>query len=196
LTEAAKEIFIIGGPNGAGKTTAATVLLPRFIRVQKYLNADEIAREIAPEAPDSAAFAAGRAMIERMREFVRIQQSFAFETTCSGKTYLPLLERCKSTGWRIVVIYFWLSTPEDAIARSSPGKQGWTRYPEGWIRRRYYSGIRNMLSLYLPLADEAEIYDNADAGRILIAEKRMSNGLLVRDLDRWSSLKEASAWNA
>ena len=53
-----------------------------------------------------------------------------------------------------------------------------------------------MLSLYLPLADEAEIYDNADAGRILIAEKRMSNGLLVRDLDRWSSLKEASAWNA
>ncbi|WP_157440028.1 hypothetical protein [Terracidiphilus gabretensis] len=48
----AKEIIIIGGPNGAGKTTAAKRFLPHVIRMRAFLNADEIARQIAPEDPE------------------------------------------------------------------------------------------------------------------------------------------------
>jgi predicted ABC-type ATPase len=93
-----KEIVIPDGPNGAGKTTAARILLPDFLELHPYLNADEIAREISPEDVDTAAFAAGRQMIERMRALVRGGQSFAFETTCSGKSYLRQLEQCKLGG--------------------------------------------------------------------------------------------------
>jgi predicted ABC-type ATPase len=65
-----KEIVILGGPNGAGKTTAARVLLPDFLDLHPFLNADEIARDLAPWDVDSAALAAGRRMIEQMRAFV------------------------------------------------------------------------------------------------------------------------------
>ena len=86
-----KEIVIIGGPNGAGKTTAARVILADFFRIHEFLNADEIAREIAPDNVESAALAAGRVMIERMRYLVQHGLSFDFETTCAGKSYLRLL---------------------------------------------------------------------------------------------------------
>jgi len=43
-----KEIVLIGGPNGAGKTTTARVLLPDFLDLHPFLNADDIARELAP----------------------------------------------------------------------------------------------------------------------------------------------------
>jgi predicted ABC-type ATPase len=67
LANDGKDIFILGGPNGAGKTTAAEVLLPRKLRIDAYLNADEIARQISPKDVEAAAFAAGRQMIEEMR---------------------------------------------------------------------------------------------------------------------------------
>ena len=85
-----KEIVLLGGPNGAGKTTAARVLLPEFFDLYPFLNADDIARGIAPGNVESAALAAGRQLIERMRALVRDGQSFALESTCSGRSYLRL----------------------------------------------------------------------------------------------------------
>lgn len=63
--------MILGGPNGAGKTTAARVLLPEFMELYRFLNADDIARALAPWDVESAAMAAGRLLIERMRALVR-----------------------------------------------------------------------------------------------------------------------------
>jgi predicted ABC-type ATPase len=187
-----KEIVILGGPNGAGKTTAARILLPEFLELHPFLNADEIARDISPLDVDAAAFAAGRQLIERMRVLVRGGRSFAFETTCSGKSYLRLLEQCKLDGWRITLIYLWLPAPEDAIARVARRvSQGGHQIPLDVIVRRYYSGISNMRNLYLPLADEAEIYDNTDWKRTLIAEKREGLALIVHDSERWARIEEA-----
>jgi predicted ABC-type ATPase len=89
-----RDIFILGGPNGAGKTTAAGVLLPEKLRIHAFLNADEIARELSPHNVEAVAFKAGRLLIERMRALVREGRSFAFETTCAGKSYLRLLKEC------------------------------------------------------------------------------------------------------
>jgi len=93
-----KDLVILGGPNGGGKTTAARVLLPEFYSERSYLNADEIAREVSPRNVESAAFSAGRILIARMRSFVRDGRGFTFETTFSGKSYLPLLRECKASG--------------------------------------------------------------------------------------------------
>ena len=49
--------------------------------------------------------------------------------------------------------------------------QGGHSIPEDVIRRRYPASIRNTRDFYLPVADEAETYDNSDMGRVLIAEK-------------------------
>lgn len=188
-----KDVVILGGPNGAGKTTAARVLLNEFFHLHLFLNADEIAREISPDDPDRAAIAAGRRMIELMRQFVRNGHSFGFETTCAGKSHLPLLQRCRQEGWRTRLLFFWLPSPEAAVIRVQQRvREGGHDVPAETIRRRFYAGIRNMLNLYLPLATDAEIYDNSDSGRVLIAEKRIGRVLVIRDTQRWAKLEEVS----
>jgi predicted ABC-type ATPase len=186
-----KEIVLIGGPNGAGKTTAARVLLKEFFHLRDYLNADEIAREIAPLNVESAALAAGRQLIEKMREFVRDSDSFAIETTCSGKSYLKLLKECQTTGWRIVLLYLWVPSPEYSIARVARRvSQGGHHIPDDVIRRRYQAGLWNMRHLYLPLADDARIYDNRDGALRLIARRAPGSFLKIADEEIWARIEE------
>ncbi len=187
-----KEIVLIGGPNGAGKTTSARVLIPALFDGREYLNADEIARRLAPDDVDSAAFAAGRALIERMRWLVAKGESFALETTCSGRSYVPLLRECKQQGWKISLLYLWLRSPQASMDRVSKRvSEGGHNIPSEAIQRRFRTGVANMLSFYLPLADEAEIYDNTDRRRILIAEKHRGE-LIVCEPGVWQLMKEAA----
>jgi predicted ABC-type ATPase len=111
------EIVIIGGPNGAGKTTASQFLVPQNLKIGEFVNADEIARGLSPFRPEHTALLAGRLMLERMRELIKSRQSFAFETTCSGRTHLPMLQRCKVDGWRVTLVYLWLPSPQVALDR-------------------------------------------------------------------------------
>ncbi|MEH0022900.1 MAG: hypothetical protein V6Z89_24875 [Desulfobacter sp.] len=52
--------YIIAGPNGAGKTTFAENYLPVEAECLNFLNADLIAKGIAPFNPESAALTAGK----------------------------------------------------------------------------------------------------------------------------------------
>jgi predicted ABC-type ATPase len=190
-----KDIFIIGGPNGAGKTTAARVLLPSKLHANTYINADEIARHIAPNNPDVAALAAGRIMLRRISELIEVGTSFAFETTCAGRSYLRLLEDCKRDGWKVSLIYLWIPSPEYAIARVARRvRQGGHSIPEDVIRRRYKTGLSNMRHLYLPLADDVTIYDNRDNALKLIARREAPYSLQVWDGDIWAKVDEETGW--
>ncbi|MFP5234276.1 MAG: AAA family ATPase [Acidobacteriota bacterium] len=193
MTQLERDIFIIGGPNGAGKTTAARVLLPEFLHERNFLNADDIAREISPANPEAAALAAGREFLVRMHRLIREQGSFALETTCAGRSYLRIFEQCRNEGWRIVLLYFWLPSAELSARRvACRVAEGGHGIPLEVIHRRYRTGIWNMCNLYLPLADEAEIYDNSLSPRVLIAQKRKGRGLQVCDAARWGRIEEVS----
>jgi predicted ABC-type ATPase len=112
-----KDVFVLGDPNGAGKTTASNRILPGSIELRRFLNADEIARELSPCDPDSAAVAAGRLLLQGMEECTRSGVSFAFETTCAGRAHLRRLRLCRSVGYRVTLIFLWLPLPEAALAR-------------------------------------------------------------------------------
>jgi predicted ABC-type ATPase len=187
-----KEIVILSGPNGAGKTTAARKLLPKLPSIKEFLNADELARAISPEDPERAAFAAGRRLLARMRELIALNQSFGLESTLSGRSYLYLLNRCKQAGWRITLLYLWLPSPEAAIKRVAQRvREGGHGLAPEVIQRRYYAGLSNFRSLYLPLADELEVYDNS-VMRTQIA-KRVEGGILqILDASRWSRIERTS----
>jgi predicted ABC-type ATPase len=107
-----RDIVILGGPNGAGKTTAAPFVVPRELGIREFVNADEIARGLSPFNAEGVAVAAGRLMIDRMRMLVREGQSFAFETTCSGRAHAGWLRACKADDWRITLVYLWLRSPQ------------------------------------------------------------------------------------
>ena len=94
MNEEGKEIFILGGPNGAGKTTTARKFLPSVFLNRAFLNSDEIARELSPQDPESVAFAAARVLLGRFKQLIRREESFALETTCAGKSYIPILRKC------------------------------------------------------------------------------------------------------
>lgn len=90
------ELYVIAGPNGAGKTTFAHEFLPKYADCRNFVNADLIAQGIAPFSPETAAFRAGRMMLDQMCSFADKRVSFAFETTLSGRGYLSFLRRLKS----------------------------------------------------------------------------------------------------
>lgn len=184
----AKDLLILGGPNGAGKTTTAARLLPHDLGIREFVNADEIARGISPFNPEATAIMAGRVMIERMRALVAAGESFAFETTCSGRAHAEFLRSCRGAGYRITLIYLWLNSPQMALARVARRvDRGGHSIPPDVVTRRYHAGIRNMRDLYLPLADVASIYDNSDgAGGTLIAQRTAEGHFVVRDPTRWA----------
>jgi predicted ABC-type ATPase len=187
-----KDVVIIGGPNGAGKTTAARRLVPRGLNIREFVNADEIARGLSPYNAEHAAVAAGRLMIERMRALVSSGESFAFETTCAGRAYLPWLRDCKAHGWRVLLLFLWLPTPEAAIERVARRvRAGGHAIPNDVVVRRWKAGLANMRHLYLPLSDGAQIHDNSDGTRILIAERTPDAPLMVHDAARWETIERA-----
>jgi predicted ABC-type ATPase len=49
-----------------------------------------------------------------------------------------------------------------------------------------------MRDIYLPLADEAFIYDNSDGSGLLIAERREATQLMIHDQHRWDRILEAA----
>jgi len=188
-----KEFVILGGPNGAGKTTAAQDLLRPNLRIGEFVNADDIASTLAPADPDTAAFAAGKATLRRVRRAMAQGRSFAVETTCAGHWQLRLLRRCRTAGYRTTLVFLWLPSPEDAIARVAKRVAGGGHdVRSDVVVRRYWAGLANMRDRYLRLVDIAVVYDNSDRGRVLIAEKRPRTRLVVHDAARWKLIKEAA----
>jgi len=184
---------MIGGPNGAGKTTAATTLLPRILDIREFVNADEIAGGLSPFNPEGSALAAGRLMIERMHELVARGESFAFESTCSGRAHAQTLSKCRDAGYRFTLVFLWLPSAKEALRRVARRvAQGGHWIPDDVVVRRYAAGLRNLQQLYLPIADIAYIYDNTDQGGILIAERQPGQTLVVCDDRRWKRILEAN----
>jgi predicted ABC-type ATPase len=159
-----KKIVIIAGPNGAGKTTFALEFLPREADCPDFINADLIAAGLSPFDPDRAAIRAGRLMIEEIKSRVRRGDSFALETTLSGRHYAQMVPRWRATGYHIKLIFLNLPTADLAVARvAARVAQGGHNVPEGIIRRRFDSGLQNFQNIYRALVDSWALYDNSGA---------------------------------
>jgi predicted ABC-type ATPase len=94
---------IIAGPNRAGKNTFALRYLRQFPDAQAFVNADLIAAGLSPLAPQQQLLAASRLMLSEIESHIPARQSFAFETTLSGRGYLRLINRLRTAGWRVAL---------------------------------------------------------------------------------------------
>lgn len=165
------EIIIIGGPNGAGKSTTAPSLLHGALGVSEFVNADTIAVGLSAFHPEGAALQAGKIMLRRLRGLAEARKTFAFESTLSGRTYVRWLRSLKENGYKVHILFFWLSSADLAVARVAERvRMGGHDVPEKDIRRRYLSGVRNFMNLYAPLAASWRVYDNSHASSpVLVA---------------------------
>ena len=156
-----KKIIIIAGPNGAGKTTFARNFLPREADTLHFINADLIAAGLAPFNPESVSFKAARLMLDELDQSSEASESFAFETTLSGKHYLQRIQNWKDLGYIVKLWFITLSTPELAVSRVAERvSQGGHHIPEDVIRRRFAAGLKN-LPKYQEAVNSWAVYDGA-----------------------------------
>jgi len=185
-----KNLYIIAGCNGAGKTTASYTILPEIIECKEFVNADEIAKGLSPFQPEKVAFESGRIMINRINELLKENESFAFETTLSTRSYRNKIIQAKKQGYTITLLFFWLNNIELAKERvKTRVKEGGHNIPENVMERRYFKGIFNLFDIYLPIIDGALIFDNSFGKHELIAHKMGTDNLEIIDSDKFKQLK-------
>jgi predicted ABC-type ATPase len=182
-----KRIFMIAGPNGAGKTTTAFSTNPYLLDIYEFLNADEIAKGLAPLHPESMQLTASKLMIQRLKEFLKQDKNFAFETTAAGTNYIKYLQEAKERNYQINLLFLWLSSPELAVKRVQQRvAQGGHNIPKDTIIRRYHLGLKNLFKYYLDIADSVMIIDNSLSGRLVF--EKLNNSLKIHEQKIWEKI--------
>ncbi len=180
-------ISIIAGPNGAGKSTCGPALLQHHFDISEFVNADTIATGLSAFNPEDVAIDASRIMLKRIKTLATKRRDFAFETTLSSRTFAQWLKKEKENGYHFTLLYFWLLSPDLAVARVAERvRLGGHTVPKGTIRRRYIKSIQNFFSLYQPLADNWVIFDNSEKNNpTKIAEGNLLTDITIFQENQW-----------
>lgn len=172
-------LLLITGPNGAGKTTFAGEFLTREMKGMRFVNADEIARGLSPFDPASVAFKAGRILIEECRDLTERKADFALESTLSGRGHASTIRNAKDAGYQVVLHFLWLASPEESIRRVKQRvKKGGHHVPAADIHRRYPRIMRNLIEVYLPLADRWYFW-NSTGPRFIPLANSVNHGIIA-----------------
>ena len=162
--------YLIGGPNGSGKTTFSKEYLPNEANCLKFLNSDEIAKGLSPFDSSAGQHQAGRILLQNLRRYLEHKESFALESTLSGKTYIKYLETAKQLGYHIELHFLWLPTAEESFERVKQRVlEGGHSVPKVDIYRRYPRIMHHIFKDYLPLADQWQFWDASKLPLELVA---------------------------
>jgi len=124
---------------------------------------------LSPFIPEAAAVKADRLMLQEISACTARGESFAFETTLSGRGYLRHIREWQRVGYHVILFFLGLPTPEVAIARVAERvRQGGHDIPEAVIRRRFVTGKANLDRYYRVTVDAWALYDNSGDEPVLI----------------------------
>lgn len=185
-----RNLYIIAGCNGAGKTTASFTILPEILQCKEFVNADEIAKGLSPFQPEKVSFEAGRIMLERINDLLANNEVFAFETTLATRSYKQKVITAQERGYKVVLLFFWLDSIDLAIERvKTRVQEGGHNIETDVIKRRYKNGINNLFDIYLPIVNEALIFDNTAVKAELIAQKILGSEIEIINETKFNKLK-------
>jgi len=186
-----RNLYIIAGCNGAGKTTASYTILPEILDCREFVNADEIAKGLSPFNPEGVAIEAGRLMLKRIEELLNSGLSFSIETTLATRSYLNLVKKARQDGYKVILLFFWLPSPEMAKERVVERvRAGGHNIPQEIIERRYYAGIRNFFTIYKETVDYWMLIDNSKNSRCLIADGGLLKEAHINRASTYNQIKE------
>jgi len=162
-----KIFLILAGANGVGKTTFSREILDEY-EYSKFLNADEIAKEINPKDISAVKISAGKQLFCNLQELLLKKENIILETTLSGKFLIDVIKRAKKSGYKIHIFYTFADSPEICIERiKNRVKKGGHSIPDEDVRRRFYRSIKNFWNIYRHLADIWALYYNMEQSIIV-----------------------------
>jgi predicted ABC-type ATPase len=110
-------------------------------------------------------------MLTRISELVAQGESFAFETTLSGRGYAKHVKAWRAAGYEVYLTFLSLPSAEAAKERVRIRvAQGGHGIPPEVIERRFSAGIHNLDTLYKSLVSGWSLYENSGAEPELIEE--------------------------
>jgi predicted ABC-type ATPase len=165
--------WIIAGPNGAGKTTFAMEYLPKVAGCTHFINADLIAAGLSPLAPERELVAASRIFLREIEERIEQREDFAFETTLAGRTYLRLIERLRTNGWQVELVYLALPSIEMSKLRVAERvAHGGHNIPLPAIERRFPRSLRNLLNEFSHRVNRCACFMNDGENPVPVFEQK------------------------
>ncbi|MEI6399132.1 MAG: AAA family ATPase [Pseudomonadota bacterium] len=183
-------IHVVAGPNGAGKTTFARSFLPEY-GCRRFLNADLIAAGLSPLSPATGAIRAARILLEEWEVLTKSKQTFGFETTMSGRVYASRLRQAQEAGYQVNIYYIWIPTVTVVLRRIRQRvAKGGHDVPSKDVKRRFRPSLENFFALYLPIADEALLFDGSARPPKLVAEIRKEEQM-INEWKTYEKIKQA-----
>lgn len=117
------------------------------------------------------AIEAGKLMLLHIHDCVEKNESFAFETTLSGKGYIKKINDWKAQGYEVIICYLKLPAIELAIERvKNRVAEGGHNVPEHIIRRRFAKSWDNFQTIYKALVDHWIVFDTSEKIPLIIDE--------------------------
>jgi predicted ABC-type ATPase len=173
---------VIAGANGAGKSTLTSGNPATFASIP-VLDPDAFAKTIPSSGKGLSPIAAGREVLRSTGQHLKRRESFAVETTLSGKNYLRMMRYARGIGrgFEVILIYIGTESVEINLARIAERvRTGGHDVPEIDVRRRYFRSLEN-LPIAVKSADHVLLFDNSKEQGYQLA------GILARSKSEWFS---------
>ena len=179
-------LTIIAGANGSGKTTFTSDI--KFFRETPLLDPDAIGKTLQSTRPKGFPVASARCVLTAAGEHIAKGESFAVETTLSGKSYLRMMLEARRCDFEIVLVYIGTENVEINLTRiGNRVLAGGHDVPEKDVRRRYQRSFEN-LPLAAQRADHSILFDNStEEGYRLIAVLGLSGNQWFKPIPDWAT---------
>ncbi len=189
-----KELIIVGGPNGVGKTTLAKEIIAD--QHVTYVSADDIAYKLAPDNPESVRIQAGKLFFERLNSAVSRGENILIESTLSGKSLLPIIDRYQNEhNYSVALVFIYLATVDICIERVAIRvKKGGHYVPVSDIKRRFNRSLYNFWNLYRPISNQWYIFYNSDDDFKGVA-RSLEQELFVLDEELFSKFQKMISYH-
>ena len=175
-----KQLWLLAGGNGAGITTFYRTQLEK--RGLPFVNADLIAKELFPDAPEESSYEASQ-IAESMRyQLLEEGRSFCFETVFSHPSKIDFVAKAKALNYEIVLVFIHLSSVALNKARISQRiEEGGHSVPDDKVSNRIPRTLENIKTA-LALADKAYLLDNSSAREPFKVIATLENGNETKNL--------------
>lgn len=185
--------LIVAGPNGSGKSSVyRDADLEWDGRSVWIVNPDLLAariRDIEAVPLTEANLAAVQRIETWLEASISVHKTIGVETVLSTPKYRRLVDKAKSLGFLVWIIYVVLDSPERSIERIKLRvAKGGHHVADEDVRKRYTRSL-GQFPWFLEQADRAWIYDNSGATPQLVGEK--IDGVITVAEDALPALLEA-----